>query len=297
MWRRIFAAGCATLLFFPAISQVTKSFSVEDRQGIKKVNFDFKVNGGYCVLKANTQEELITIYTNENLDNYSHKYSKDVANKICNVSLSLTDVTGESLSQKISNSMFGNEGKAPDKIWKVNLNSEKPYRLNLNYGVGVANIDLSGLAIENLKVHSGNADVKIDYNPNTCNRTTMDTFSVKVDLGTVVVKRLNLHKSKNVLADVGFGNMYLDFSDKPTISSHIKGSVGAGSLMINLPEEDVPIMVKIKESWLCRVNLPKDFKKVSDNTFVNSHYNEKAENLLTFDLDVSMGNIIFKQTR
>ncbi|MGK7392561.1 MAG: hypothetical protein ACNS60_19555 [Candidatus Cyclobacteriaceae bacterium M2_1C_046] len=295
MWRRILAAGCATILFFPAISQVTKQFSVEDRQGIKKINFDFKVNGGYCVLQANTQDELINIYTNENLENYSHQYSKNVVNKICNVTLSLTDVTGESLSQKISNSMFGNEGKAPDKIWRVNLNTEKPYRLSLNYGVGVANIDLSGLAVENLKVHSGNADVKIDYKPNTCNSVIMDTFAVKVDLGSVVVKRLNLHKSQTVLADVGFGNMFLDFSDKPTISSYIKGSVGAGSLLIHLPNDNVPIMVKIKDSWLCRVRLPGSFNKVAENTYVNSHYSKDAENLLTFDLDVSMGNIIFKQ--
>lgn len=287
-------AGCATVLFFPAISQVTKQFSVEDRQEIKKVNFDFKVNGGYCLLKSSVQEELINIYTNENLDNYAHKYSKEIENRVCNVSLFLKDVTDESLSQKISNSMFGKENKAPEKIWNVFLNNDKPYRLNLNYGIGMANIDLSGLAIENLKVHSGNADVKIDYNPNTCNTVIMDTFYVKVDLGSVVVKRLNLHKSRNVLADVGFGNMYLDFSDKPTIASHVRGSVGAGSLLIRLPEAGVPIMVKIKDSWLCNVRLTDDFKKISNNVFVNSYYSEGAENLLTFDLDVSMGNIIFK---
>lgn len=294
MWRSILLAGCIVPAFFPAVSQVTKQFSVENKQEIKKVNFDFKVNGGYCVLQSNVQDELINIYTNENLDNYAHKYSKEVNNKIANVSLALRNSSEESLSQKISNSMFGKENKSPDKIWKVYLNNEKPFRLNLNYGVGMANIDLSGLAIENLKVHSGNADVKIDYNPNTCNTVTMDTFSVKVDLGSVVVKRLNLHKSKVVLADVGFGNMYLDFSDKPTMSSHVKGSVGAGSLMIKLPEDGVPVMVKIKDSWLCKVHLPNDFKKLSENIYVNSYYIEGVENLLSFDLDVSMGNIIFK---
>lgn len=294
MWRRILAAGCATILFFPAISQVTKQFAVEDRQEIRKVNFDFKVNGGYCVLKANIQDDLINIYTNEDLDGYSHKYSKEVKNKTCFVSLALKDASAQSLSQKISASMFGREEKSPEKIWKVFLNEQKPYRLNLNYGVGVANIDLSGLAVENLKVHSGNADVKIDYDPKTCNSVTMDTFFVKVDLGSVVVKRLNLHKSKNVLAEVGFGNVYLDFSDKPTISSNIKGSVGAGSLLINLPKESVPVLVKIKDSWLCNVRLTKDFRKLSENVFVSSSYEEGAENLLTFDLDVSMGNIIFK---
>ena len=96
------------------------------------------------------------------------------------------------------------------------------------------------------------------------------------------------------MADVGFGNIMLDFSDKPTNSNHVKGSVGAGNLVVLLPSADTPVMVKINNSWLCSLELCKSLKRVSENTFVNNAYSEGGKNTLTFDLDVSLGKIVFK---
>jgi hypothetical protein len=123
----------------------------------------------------------------------------------------------------------------------------------------------------------------------------MDTFYIKVDLGSVHVKNLNLSKTRNMIADVGFGNMHLDFSNKPLVSNKIKGSVGAGNLTIVLPADETPILIKIHESWLCSVKMPKSLKKIGENTFANASYTKDALQALTFDLDVSMGNIEFRQ--
>jgi hypothetical protein len=88
--------------------------------------------------------------------------------------------------------------------------------------------------------------------------------------------------------------MTLDFRSKPLVSNKIKGSVGAGNLTILLPPTDTPVLVKIKDSWLCSVKIPDQFKRISENVFANAAYTKDAKNSLTFDLDVSMGNIIFK---
>jgi hypothetical protein len=75
----------------------------------------------------------------------------------------------------------------------------------------------------------------------------------------------------------------------------VKGSVGAGNMTIQLPDESVPVMVKINESWLCSINLSKNLKKISDNTYANAAYIQNSKDALTFDLDVSMGKIIFRE--
>ena len=175
------------------------------------------------------------------------------------------------------------------------LTDAKPYFLELNYGIGNANIDLSGLAIKSLKVNTGSADVNVGYYSSLENQIDMDTFFVKVDLGSVNVKNLNMSRARYMIADVGFGNMTLDFTSKPLVSNKIKGSVGAGNLTILLPSNDTPVLLKIKDSWLCSVKMPEQFKKVSENVFANAAYSKDAKNSLTFDLDVSMGNIVFKQ--
>ena len=123
----------------------------------------------------------------------------------------------------------------------------------------------------------------------------MDTFSVKVDMGSLNARNLNLAKSKVVLAEVGFGNMFLDFSNKPTIANIVIGSVGAGNLVIQLPSEDVPVLVTINESWLCSINLSRNLKKIGPNKFANAAYSKDSPKALVFDLDVSMGKIVFRE--
>jgi hypothetical protein len=63
-----------------------------------------------------------------------------------------------------------------------------------------------------------------------------------------------------------------------------------------LPSDETPVLVKIKDSWLCSVKMSRTLKKVGDNTFANDAYSKNAKNALTFDLDVSLGNIIFKES-
>jgi hypothetical protein len=192
--------------------------------------------------------------------------------------------------------MFGNAEKpASGKLWKMYLTDTKPYLLELNYAMGNAHVDLSGLAIKKLKINTGSADVMVGYSTLE-NQVDMDTFSVKVDLGSLNVKNLNLSRTKYMIADVGFGNMLLDFSNTPVVANRIIGSVGAGNLVIILPSDETPTLVKIKDSWLCSVRMPETLKRISENTYANSAYKKDSKIGLTFDLDVSMGSIIFKES-
>src|SRR5882762_5340954 len=180
-------------------------------------------------------------------------------------------------------------------FWKVYLAEDMPYSLDLDYGLGNANVDLAGLSISKLKIKTGSADVNVSYSSDTKNKVDMDTFYIKVDMGSLTARQLNLTWSKLVLADVGFGNMLLDFSDKPSMGHRIKGTVGAGNLIIYLPENEVPVIVKITDSWLCSVSLSHGLKKIGDNTFTNAAYRKNPKDALSFDLDVSMGKIVFKE--
>lgn len=280
-----------------SFSQIKKQFSVEDNDGVEKVDLHFKVNNGACLIRPSQSTELLNVYSNQDHDSYSHSFDKSIKEQTCSIKLSLEDNRSEGISQSISYRMFGNSSEATKKLWKVYLTESKSYTLNLTYGIGQADIDLSGLTIEKLKIHTGSADVNIGYLAGKSNQMEMDTFYVKVDLGSVNVKKLNLSRSKHVVADIGFGNLLLDFSDQPQVRSEIKGSVGAGNLLIMLPAEETPVIVKVNDSWLCRVKLTKSFTKLTDNTFVNRAYSADAPNLLTFNLDVSMGSIVFKEKK
>jgi hypothetical protein len=296
MQRKIWLTGCGIAIVSLALGQIKKQFTVEDSPSCESIRLVVKANSGNCYIKPSQNSEILNVFSNQTEESYAHNFRKEVKGKICEVVLNLEEVHSEGLSQTISTRFFGaSEKESSDKLWKMYLTDNKPYFLEFIYGVGNANIDLSGLAVKNLKISTGSADVNVGYYSALENQIDMDSFFVKVDLGSVNVKNLNLSRTRFVMADVGFGNMTLDFSNKPLVGSKIKGSVGAGNLTIILPKNDTPILVKIQDSWLCSVKVPSSLKKVAENTFANAAYSKNAKNSLVFDLDVSMGNIVFRE--
>ena len=296
MWRSIILALSTSAVAFGVSAQVKKQFSVEKIQECDKVILKLRAKTGNCFIKSSQNEDILNVYSNQDVEEYGHSFSNEVIGKTCSVKLSLEQDNAPGVGHKISYRVFGADERPSEKFWKVYLAESTKYILDLDYGLGNANIDLSGLSIEKLKINTGSADVNISYNAHVENKITMDTFSVKVDMGSLNARDLNMAKSKVVLAEVGFGNMFLDFGNRPTIANHIIGSVGAGNLVIQLPSEDVPVLVTINESWLCSINLSRTLKKIGPNKFANAAYTKDSPKALVFDLDVSMGKIVFRES-
>jgi len=294
MQKSFWLTVCVVAIVSTAWGQIKKQFTVENSQACENIKLHLRSSSGNCYIKPSQNPEILNVFSNQDESTYSHNYRKELKGKTCEVYLNLEEANSEGIGQTISTRMFGSTTPNPNKLWKMYLTDSKPYLLELNYGVGNAHVDLSGLAIKKLKINTGSADVNVGYSSME-NQVDMDTFSVKVDLGSLHVKNLNLSRTRYMVADVGFGNMTLDFSDVPLVSNKIKGSVGAGNLTIILPAEETPIKIKIHQSWLCSAKVPAGFKKKSDNTFENAAYKKNAKNALVFDLDVSMGSIIFKE--
>ncbi len=293
MLRLIVLAFIGSSVTVGVSGQIKKQFSVEKTDQCNQVELRLHAKTGNCFIRASQNDDILNIYSNQDADEYAHSFSNELKGSTCMINLSLEQDGQRGVSQKISYNIFGSGERPSDKFWKVYLTESTSYSLVLDYGLGNANIDLSGLSVQKLKINTGSADVSISYNGQQ-NKIDMDTFSVKVDMGSLHAKQLNLARSKVVLADVGFGNMYLDFSEKPKVNNHIIGKVGAGNLVIQLPSDDVPVIVTINDSWLCSINLSRTLKKVAPNKYANDAYTKDSKNAMIFDLDVSMGKIVFR---
>lgn len=285
---------CGIAVLGTAVGQLKKQFTVESTSTCEDVRLHLRANSGNCFIKPSPNSEILNVFSNQDQSDYSHNYRRETVGKTCEVYLNLEDAYSQGISQTISTKMFGDAGQPSSKLWKMYLTNTKPYSLELDYAVGNAHVDLSGLAITRLKINTGSADVTVGYHSGE-NQVNMDTFSVAVDLGSLHVRNLNLSRTRYMVADVGFGNMVLDFGSAPLVSNKIKGSVGAGNLVIILPSGETPVLVKVSDSWLCSVKFPETLKKIAANTFATDSYTKNAKNTLEFDLDVSMGSIIFKE--
>ncbi len=274
------------------LAQTKKHFTVEANPACEKVNFLLKASSGTCEIRTRLGELPINIMGHHNEDYISSDFGQRMEGSTLHTWLSLKDNGNEGFGAKLSK-IFGKKTTDEENYWNIYFTDFRPYRLDLNYGVGKAYIDLSDIAVEDCRITSGNAHVKVGYLSKVQNRMEMDTFMVSVDLGDVEIERLDLARARSILAEVGFGSLVLDFEEQPQVSSDIWARVGAGSLTINLPSNEVPVIVRMKDTSYRKLKLPSGYEKVRENVFVSPGYNTGAQNILTFNIDLSMGSVVF----
>ncbi len=295
MLRLIFTIGLGVLTLTEASSQLRKFYSLKEEGTFDTVRLKLEATSSTCFVRTAKNSDPLNIYGNPDLERINPTYKARIHQNVCNVQLGLEEFETSSIGEGFSfSTMFANNSSKSNKdYWKIYLSDSKVYDLNMNYGIGDANLDLSGTSVSKIKINTGSANVKAGFMDGNSNGVEMDTFYVKVDLGSFEAPGLNLMRASHVIAEIGFGNASLDFSDALSKKCQISTSVAAGNLDIILPKEDVPVIIYVKDSPLCGIKLTRDFEEVEDNVFVNMSYSEDAENLMVFNVDVALGNITF----
>lgn len=292
---RVLAPLTLITTFVVSYAQPRRFFAVDERKESSAVHLTVDAKSGNYFIQPHKGTESLNVISNEQHRIGNYQLQQQLSGSVHKIMLELHADEDQGLTQSLSNRMLGEEpADGEDCFWKVYLSESKPYRLNLDYAVGNAQADLSGLAIQYLNISTGSADVDISYRQ-APNKMVMDTFHVNVDMGSLAIHQLSKARSRLVEAEVGFGKLLLDFSERPMVQSEVHGTVGAGSLIILLPEKDVPVMVRISDSWFSSVYLPDDYREVDENIFANPACSYSKARPMLFDLDVAMGRIILKE--
>lgn len=210
------------------------------------------------------------------------------------ITLNFEEALNKSLSTSLSAKVLDRFYESPEKPWYIYLSRNTPFDLELNYGMGSSSIDLSGLAVEKFKINTGSAEIRVGFDRNTPNKVQMDTLLAKVDLGVLELDKLDLLRAQEVIAEIGFGKLYMQLTGECKERNNITASVGAGTMEVTFDNMDIPVIIHISDSPLCRVKMLKAFKKIEPETFVNDAYHPDATNLVSFDIDVAMGSVVFK---
>lgn len=286
------------LLALTAGAQVKKHYQITDKEDYSEVHFTFTSASGSCKISPTNHQNPVNIYGIVNDDATEPAFSSATTQSVNFVDMKVLKEANKTLMAGFGN-FFGGADEEPDNKWKIFLAQGKPFDLNLQYGMGDATIDLSGIAVKNLDITTGSADVRVGYHNGFYNKVVMDTFAVKVDMGNVTVDHMEQARAKHVIADVGFGNCTLDFGKDMKEASNITAFVGAGNLIVLLSETEAPIKIVIQNSPLCHVQMPDTFQKLEgeENIWVNESYRQDSDlsDATVFTLDVAMGQILFKE--
>ncbi|WP_296622728.1 hypothetical protein [Marivirga sp.] len=287
-----------TLSFFVSTvvgQQLHKHFELTKSRGIDKIELKVSTKAGKSFLNVVDEDTpLLILGASENdVASSSFKIEKLHNTQKVDAQLTCKSHMGLNFTESVANNFFSSADQTHD-IWQINLSEHQAFDLNLSYLMGEANVDLSRLPVERLKIKSASADVKLSYNEAVMNSIAMDTFFVKVNFGNIEVKDLNYALAKEIIAEVGFGTINIDCGSDWKINSRVSASVGAGNLNILLPPKEIPVIIRINNSPLCNIKMAEDFEKIGHNTFGNKAYINNPDESMEFLLDVGMGSIAFK---
>jgi hypothetical protein len=107
-------------------------------------------------------------------------------------------------------------------------------RLTIDAGAYEGTMDLGGLALQNLEVSDGAADVKLQFSqPNTAE---MDIFQYKTGASSVELRSLANANFSNMNFKSGAGNYTLDFSGELKRDASVTIDAGLSSVKVIVPE-------------------------------------------------------------
>jgi len=275
-------------------AQEKKHFHLSQDGDKKKINLTVNASSVLCKINSTYNFNPVNIYGYPKHATFNPVKYDQVQGKVRNIEIDFCEDPNKGVSSSLSSKVFYSTRTSSESPWHMYLSRDAVFDLNLRYGMGSAAVDLSDMAVEKLKISTGSANVKVGYQNGLPNKTQMDTLHATVDLGTLQIDNLNLSNAREVIADVGFGNLLMQFSEDCKYSSNISASVGAGTLEVLLDDSATPVIIRISESPLCGIKMPNAFEEIEPNTFINDSYRADVENLLSFDVSVAMGNVIFK---
>ncbi len=264
-------------------SQSRKFYTIKDDNSYDKIIFRVKAESGNYKIRPSSRSNVIDIFGSPNHENLNPSFtSKKIDHRIRSVNF-----TVENLYDPILSNLIVNESN----LWEFFINEKKTYDFSFDSKIADANINLSNIPIDNIDLVSGNANLFIIYEENGENPIKMDSLKIKIEIGSLDTKNINLSNAKNIFTEIGFGNVILDIAKNKRKSFVSKTNLSAGQLIINLPLDDIGTKIIINNSPLSSVKLPKNFHEIDQNIFVNNLSKNNSTYIRSFIVDVGLGNI------
>lgn len=165
--------------------------------------------------------------------------------------------------------------------WALKLGA-LPMDLTVNAGAYEGTLDLGGLALTNLTVNDGAADVKVDFS--APNAAKMSVLSYKTGASNVTLKNLGNANFATLIFESGAGNYTLDFSGTFQRDGSVTVRSGMSNLTLSIPP-GVAATVQVS-SGLSNVQFPAGWTE-RGNTYTQAG----SGPALTIVVEMGAGNL------
>lgn len=166
----------------------------------------------------------------------------------------------------------------------LELSTEVPMDLNLEFGAVRADIDLGGLRITRLRVETGASETRLRVSRPNPERARVVSFEVGV--ASFTARELGNLNADRIELEAGVGDITLDFTGEWTEDARVSIEMGLGSLELRIPRG---LGVKLtKDAFL--VSLDSQGLVKRGDAYYSLDYDD-ADVRLTIDIEAAFGSI------
>jgi hypothetical protein len=175
-----------------------------------------------------------------------------------------------------------------DNEWLLFFSDRVPLNLAFELGMAEADLDMTGLRVEQLSVESGMAKTRLSFDePNP-----VRMGSLSVDAGMAKFEGFKLGNARFEQFDFsgGAGSFLLDFTGGPLLAgAEADIEVGMSSLQVILPQR-VPVVLYAPDSWLAQVEVPNGFIKRGKGLWHSGEV-EDEDDAFTVRIEAGLGKV------
>lgn len=237
--------------------------------------------GTVVITRGDRDKILVAEFREEKLEKYSPQISYNVRGDRGNLKIETKESSG----------WWSGKGGKDGREWTLKFTDAIPIDFKIEFGAGEADIDLTGLQVQNLSISSGasSAELRCDEpNPISAERVDIESGVSKFDAKNLC----NLNFEKLTFSG-GVGAYRLDFGGKLRQSGKVKVEVGLGSVTIYLPKE-TPARVEFEDHWFAGFDLDEGFHRVKKGVYETDNY-KNADARLTIVLEAGLGSVKVRQ--
>jgi hypothetical protein len=169
--------------------------------------------------------------------------------------------------------------------WEVSFSPQVSHAFDFDLGACEAELDFSGLPVEELKLDLGAGECRIFFEKP--NPVEMEKLEISAGASELTLKGLGNANFRQLKFDGGLGEFRLDFSGDFSGERQADISVGLGEIELLFPS-GVGVRV-YKESGLSSIEFGADFEEVSGDVWETENYHS-AKSRLVIKLSVGLGS-------
>lgn len=273
------------LISFSVRAQTQAEDIVKDNSDLDEVDFKLFSAFGHCDITSTSSNSLSVIYGDYDDGRIGYEIKNQTLYHTKKVEL---DIKGK----KPSAFSFFNASEVAHSDWNIYLSKNKNLNLDLTFGHGDADIQLSGMHLKNLHILNSKADVNLSYKLGQANPIEMDSVILDVKSGHLKFDHIEMAKAHVVDVSVDFGEVEIDFEHKTFHKMEVNAHVNGGKFIVHLPKGDVPVLIKFNQAEFSTIHIPEGYVKTKEGYYKSSSYKSGVKNPIIFNLDLTIGSTV-----